>query len=183
MKSNTTLLTLVAVVWPILATAQTTPGARISATVETRADGSFHYRYTVHGSTQGSTEIWSFDVDVSAPSNGVPPASTGLVHGPGYMTELSALESGLLGQELIPVAVQSPSDWGSTIGSDATARWVALQDGGGVAPGQALDGFRLISHVVPTLRRARLRPYIDVDDLSIEPQEDHAADLERYYRE
>ena len=70
--------------------------------------------------------------------------------------------------------------WRTTIGTDATARWMAVKDTSLVFPKQRLAGFSLTSHGPPSLRRFTLAPHVDPDRAPIMEPGDDPGEVDRY---
>ena len=111
------------------------------------------------------------------------PSAAELAHGPGYFASSAAGKNPRAGQA-IPVALSAPQPgWRTTIGTDATARWVAAQDKSLVFAKQKLAGFPLASYGPPSIRRFTLAPHIDREKAPVvEPGED-PGEQDRYEQE
>ena len=86
--------------------------------------------------------------------------------------------------EAIAVGLSAPQPgWRTTIGADATARWIAVNQSALIAPKQRLAGFSLASHGPPSLRRFTVAPYIDPQLAPVEPPQPDALEVERFEQE
>jgi hypothetical protein len=135
------------------AQSQPLSAARLHASVEIGPDDMFVYRYTVENGAGSTAGISKMTIDISLPAG----AST-------------------------PKAGPQPG-WRTTIGTDGTARWVAVKDTSLVFPKQKLAGFSLESHGPPSLRRFTLAPHIDPDRAPITPPGDDPGEADRYQQE
>jgi hypothetical protein len=87
-------------------------------------------------------------------------------------------------QAAVPVGLAAPQPgWRTTVGTDATARWVAVKDTSLVFPKQTLAGFSLASHGPPSLRRFTLVPHIDPDRAPVMAPGDDPGEADRYQQE
>ena len=81
----------------------------------------------------------------------------------------------------VPADLSAPQrGWRTTIGTDGTARWTAVNDTSFVSPKQRLAGFSLVSQGPPSLRRFTLAPHIDPDRAPIMEPGDDPGELDRY---
>ncbi len=124
--------------------------ARLHASVEIDSHGVFVYRYTVENGAESTVGISKLTIDM--PSKAVP------------IFGMSAPQPG----------------WRTTIGADATARYVAVNGASLVLPNQRLAGFSLASHSPPALGRFTLAPHIDPDRAPIMDPGDDPGELDRY---
>jgi hypothetical protein len=124
-------------------------------------------------------------IDISLPAGASKPLAFGLAHGPGYfVAELSAQGRTLTTGEAIAVGLSAPQPgWRTTVGTDATARWIAVNDAARISPKQSLAGFSLVSHGPPSLRRFTVAPYIDPQLAPVEPPQPDALEAERFEQE
>jgi hypothetical protein len=158
--------------------------ARLHASVQFDSHGVFVYRYTVENGA-GSTEgVWKIAIDISLPPGASKPSAAGLVPGPGYVAASSTRGSNAMTREVVPVALSAPQPgWQTTIGTDGTARWVAIKDASLILPKQRLAGFSIASHGPPSLRRFSLGPHIDADRAPIMTPGDDPGDVDRYLQD
>jgi hypothetical protein len=121
-------------------------------------------------------------IDISLPAGASRPSAFGVAHGPGYfVAELSAPGRTLRTGEAIAVGLSAPQPgWRTTLGTDATARWIAVNDAARISPKQKLAGFSLASHAPPSLRRFAVAPYIDPQLAPVEPPQPDALEAERF---
>src|SRR6185503_3461004 len=105
-----------------------------------------------------------------------------VAHGPGYfVAELSAQARTLTTGEAIAVGLSAPQPgWRTTVGADAAARWVAVNDKSFVLPKQRIAGFSIASHGPPSLRRFTLAPHIDAERAPIMEPGDDPGEADRY---
>ncbi len=156
--------------------------ARLHASVEIDSRGVFVYRYTLENGAGSNAGISKVTIDISLPAGASAPSAIGLAHGPGYFTE-SATRS-FKAADSVPVGLSAPQPgWRTTVGPDATARWVAAQDKSLVFPKQKLTGFSMASPGPPSLRRFSLAPYVDPDLAPVEEPAPDALEQERYSQE
>jgi hypothetical protein len=69
------------------------------------------------------------------------------------------------------------------VGTDAIARWIAVNDAARISPKRRLGGFSLASHGPPSLRRFTVAPYIDPQLAPVEPPQPDALEAERFEHE
>jgi hypothetical protein len=149
--------------------------------VEINSQGVFVYRYTVENGARSAAGIWKMAIDISLPAGASKPSAIGLAPGPGYLADLSRISGNAGAREAVPVGLSAPQPgWGTTVGTDATARWVALKDANLVSPKQTLAGFSIATHGPPSLRRFTLSPHIDADRAPVMTPGDDPGDLDRY---
>jgi hypothetical protein len=136
--------------------------ARLRASVEVGPQGVFVYRYTLENGAGSTAGISKMTVDISLP---------------GHLAESSAGKP-------VSVNLSAPQPgWRTTIATDGTARWVAVNDTSVIFPKQRLAGFSLVSHGPPSLRRFTLAPHIDADRAPIMEPGDDPGELDRYKQE
>ena len=159
-------------------------GARLHASVEIDSHDVFVYRYTVQNGAGSTAGIWKISVDISLPAGASKPSAIGLPNGPGYFAESSAVGRNTKAREAVPVGLSAPQPgWRTTVGTDATARWVAVTNTTFVFPKQSSAGFALASHGPPSLRRFTLVPHIDPDQAPVMAPGDDPGELDRYKQE
>jgi len=158
---------------------------RLHASVEIDARDVFIYRYALENSAASTAAIWRMGIDISLPVGASRPSPTGVAHGPGYfVAELSLAGRSLTTGEAIAVGLSAPQPgWRTTVGTDATARWMAVNDSARIAPKQRLAGFSIASHGPPALRRFAVAPYIDPQLAPVEPPQPDALEVERFEHE
>ena len=124
-------------------------------------------------------------IDISLPAGASRPSAFGVAHGPGYfVAELSVPGRTLTTGEAIAVGLSAPQPgWRTTMGTDATARWIAANDAALISPKQRLAGFSLASHGPPSLRRFTVAPYIDPQLAPVDPPQPDALEVERFQQE
>jgi hypothetical protein len=155
--------------------------ARLHASVEIDPRGVFVYRYTVDNGAGSTASISKLTIDISLPPGASTPSASGLAQGAGYFAELPAAGGNRKTGAAVPVGVSAPQPgWRTTVGADATARWVATNDKSFVLPKQKLAGFSIVSHGPPSLRRFTLVPHIDPDRAPIMEPGDDPGELDRY---
>jgi hypothetical protein len=155
--------------------------ARLHASVELDPRGVFVYRYTVENGAGSTAGISKMSIDISLPAGASTPSANGLAHGPGYFSELSVVGRNLKAGKTVPVGLSAPQQgWRTTVGTDATARWVAVNDKSLVFPKQRLAGFSLASHGPPSLRRFTLAPHVDPERAPIMEPGDDPGESDRY---
>jgi hypothetical protein len=158
--------------------------ARVHVSVEIDPHDVFVYRYTVENGAGSTAGIWKMTIDISLPPGASPPSASGLVHGRGYFAELAAAGRNPKAGAAVPVGLSAPQPgWSTTVATDATARWVAVNDTNLILPKQRLAGFSLASHGPPSLRRFTLTPHIDPDRAPVTPPGDDPGESDRYKQE
>jgi hypothetical protein len=170
---------------PGLGRAQSPSAPRLQASVEIDPRGVFIYRYALENGAASTAAIWRMTIDISLPAGASRPSALGVAHGPGYfVAELSVPGRTLRTGEAIAVGLSAPQPgWRTTVGTDATARWIAVNDAALISPKQRLAGFSLASHGPPSLRRFTVAPYIDPQRAPVEPPQPDALEAERFEQE
>ena len=158
---------------------------RLQASVEIDRRGVFIYRYVLANGAASTAAIWRMTIDISLPAGAARPSAVGVAHGPGYFAaELSVPGRTLTAGEPIAVGLSAPQPgWRTTVGPDATARWIATNDAALISPKRRLAGFALASHGPPSLRRFTVAPYIDPERAPVEPPQPDALEAERFEQE
>src|SRR5215510_2409123 len=158
---------------------------RLQASVEIDSRDLFIYRYTLENGAASTAAIQRLTIDISLPVGVSRPSALGVAHGPGYfVAELSAQARTLTTGEAIAVGLSAPQPgWRTTVGTDATARWIAVNDRALISPKQRLAGFSLASHGPPSLRRFTVAPYIDPQLAPVDPPQPDALEVERFEQE
>jgi len=159
--------------------------ARLQASVELDSRDVFTYRYTLENGAASTASIWRMTIDISLPAGASRPSAVGVAHGPGYfVAELSVPGRSLTTGEAIAVGLSAPQPgWRTTMGTDATARWIAANDAALISPKQRLAGFSLASHGPPSLRRFTVAPHIDPLLAPVDPPQPDALEVERFQQE
>jgi hypothetical protein len=170
---------------PGLGRAQSPLSPRLQASVEIDPRNVFIYRYALENGAASTAAIWRMTIDISLPAGASRPSASGVAHGPGYfVAELSAPGRTVTTAEAIAVGLSAPQPgWRTTVGTDATARWIAVNDAARISPKQGLAGFSLASHGPPSLRRFTVVPYIDPQLAPVEPPQPDALEAERFEQE
>jgi hypothetical protein len=159
-------------------------GARLHASVEIDSHDVFVYRYIVENGAASTAGIWRMTIDISLAAGASRPSAIGLANGPGYFAESSAIGRNSKAGETVPVGLSAPQPgWRTTVGTDATARWIAITNTTLVFPKQRSAGFALASHVPPSLRRFTLSPHIDPDHAPVMAPGDDPGESDRYKQE
>jgi len=155
---------------------------RLQASVAIDSRGVFVYRYALENGAASTAAIWKMTIDISLPAGAARPSASGVTHGPGYfVAELSAPGRTLTTGEAIAVGLSAPQPgWRTTVGTDATARWMAVSNAARISPKQRLAGFSIASHGPPSLRRFTVAPYIDPQLAPVEPPQPDALETERF---
>jgi len=158
---------------------------RLQASVEIDSRDVFIYRYVLENGAASTAAIWRMTIDISLPAGASRPSASGVAHGPGYfVAELAVPGRALTRGEAIAVGLSAPQPgWRTTVGADATARWIAVNDAARIAPKQRLGGFSLASHGPPSLRRFTVAPYIDPQLAPVDPPQPDALEVERFEQE
>jgi hypothetical protein len=178
-----TLMVIGVLVAPLIGQAQSpsVSDARLHVSVEIDSRGVFVYRYAVENGARSTAGVWKLTVDISLPEGASKPSAIGLTPGPGYLAELSGVNSNAVARGGVPVGLSAPQPgWRTTVSTDASARWVAIQDASLVLPTQRLAGFSIASHGPPALRRFTLAPHIDPAQAPIMSPGDDPGDVDRY---
>jgi hypothetical protein len=160
-----------------------TPRLQVSVEIDSR--DVFIYSYALENGAASTAAIWRMTIDISLPAGASRPSASGVAHGPGYfIPELSAPGRAGTTGEAIAVGLSAPQPgWRTTIGPDATARWIASNDSALIRPRQRLAGFSLASHGPPSLRRFTVAPYIDPQLAPVDPPQPDALEQERFQQE
>ena len=158
---------------------------RLQVSVEIDSRDVFIYRYALENGAASTAAIWRLTIDISLPAGASRPSAFGVAHGPGYfVAELSAPGRTLTTGEAIAVGLSAPQPgWRTTVGTDATARWIAVNDAALISPKRRLAGFSLASHGPPSLRRFTVAPYIDPQLAPVDPPQPDALEVERFQQE
>ena len=158
---------------------------RLQASVEINSSDVFIYRYALENGAASTAAIWRMTIDISLPAGASRPSAVGIAHGPGYfVAELSGPGRTLTRGEAIAVGLSAPQPgWRTTISTDATARWIAVNDAALISPKRRLSGFSLASHGPPSLRRLTIAPYIDPQLAPVEPPQPDALEVERFQQD
>jgi hypothetical protein len=156
--------------------------ARLRVSVEIDSRDVFIYRYALENGAASTAAIQRMTIDISLPAGASKPSAFGLAHGPGYFVpELSAQARTLKTGEAIAVGLSAPQPgWRTTIGTDATARWIAVNEAARISPKQRLAGFSLTSHGPPSIRQFTIAPFIDPQLAPVEPPQPDALEVERF---
>jgi hypothetical protein len=172
---------------PGLGRAQSPPlsAPRLQASVEIDPSGVFIYRYALENGAASTAGIWRMTIDISLPAGASRPSAAGVAHGPGYFASASSVPGRALATgEAITVGLSAPQPgWRTTLGTDATARWIAVDEAARIAPKRRVAGFSLASHGPPALRRFTLAPYIDPKLAPVDPPQPDALEVERFEQE
>jgi hypothetical protein len=158
---------------------------RLQASVEIDSRDVFIYRYALENGAASTAAIQKMTIDISLPAGASRLSASGLAHGPGYfVAELSLQSRTLTTGEAIAVGLSAPQPgWRTTVGTNATARWIASNDSALIRPRQRLGGFSLASHGPPSLRRFTVAPYIDPRLAPVDPPQPDALEVERFEQE
>lgn len=158
------------------------PRVQVSVALDSR--DVFIYQYTLENSAASTAAIQRITIDISLPAGASRPSASALAHGPGYfVAELSAHRSLTTG-EAIAVGLSAPQPgWRTTVGTDARARWNAVNDAAVIFPKQRLAGFSIASHGPPSLRRFTLAPHINPELAPVDPPQPDALEVERFQQE
>ena len=157
---------------------------RLQASVEIDPRNVFVYRYALENGAASTAAIWRMSIDISLPAGASRPSASGVAHGPGYFVpKLSVPGRTLTTREAIAVGLSAPQPGWRTTVADATARWIAVNDGALISPKQRLAGFSIASHGPPALRRFAVAPYIDPELAPVEPPQPDALEAERFEQE
>jgi hypothetical protein len=179
-------IVLIAITLPIAtrigrAQPQQVSAARLHVSVEIDPHGVFLYKYSVENGAGSTTGISKITIDLSVPAGTSAPSASGLAHGPGYFAEPSTGSRNPRAGAAVPVGLSAPQPgWRTTVGADAAARWVAVNDKSFVLPKQRIAGFSIASHGPPSLRRFTLAPHIDPERAPIMEPGDDPGEADRY---
>lgn len=182
------VIALMALVIPTAGRGQAQPpslsAARLHVSVARDAGDVFVYRYTLENGAGSNAGIARVTIDISIPAGVSAPSAAGLKHGPGYfVTSPGAVKSLKMGTP-VPVGLSAPQPgWGTTVGTNATARWVSVDEKSLVRPKQRLAGFSLASHGPPAIRRFALAPHVDPATAPVVEVGDDALEAERFDQE
>ncbi len=128
------------------------------ATVTLAASGIYTYAYSLTNPATNTGEIWTINIDITAPSGGQDVGAEGVVSGPRYTRHSSALVLSEIGRPLIPVGLFSPPEWISGLSIGGTAGWGGSDAPFLIHPGKSLAGFQLTSRGLPGIRSAQIKP-------------------------
>lgn len=157
---------------------------RVQASVTLDSRDVFVYQYTLENSAASTAAIQRLTIDISLPAGASRPSAAGLAHGPGHFVAEVPAHGSLTTGEAIAVGLSAPQPgWKTTVGTDAKARWNAVNEATVIAPRQRLGGFSLVSHGPPSLRRFALAPHINPDLAPIDPPQPDALEVERFQQE
>jgi len=158
--------------------------ARLHVSVERDAGDVFVYRYTLENAAGSNAGIARMAIDISMPAGASAPSAAGLKNGSGYFVTSPGAVKSLKTGAPVPVGLSAPQPgWGTTVGTDATARWVSVDGKSLVLPKQRLAGFSLASYGPPTLRRFALAPHVDPDTAPVTEAGDDPGEAERFRQE
>jgi hypothetical protein len=159
------------------------PRLRVSVEIDPR--DVFIYRYALENGAASTAGIWRLTIDISLPAGASKLPAFGVAHGPGYfVAELSAPGRTLKTRDAIAVGLSAPQPgWRTTVGTDATARWMAVNDAALISPMQRRTGFSIASHGPPSLRRFAVAPHVDPQLAPVEPPQPDALEAERFEQE
>jgi hypothetical protein len=158
--------------------------ARLHAVVERDARGVYIYRYLLENGAGSNAGISRMTIDIAIPPGAPTPSSAGLTNGQGYFVTSPGAVKNLKSGVPVPVGLSAPQPgWMTTIGTDATARWLTAHEKSIVRPKQRLAGFSLTSHGPPTIRRFTLAPHVDADDAPVPEAGDDNLEAERFDQE
>jgi hypothetical protein len=133
-------------------------------------NGVYTYSYTLSNPPTNTGALWTIDIDISMPADGIELSDEELINGPGYLENSSnaILEKsvpGIATIPMVPIGIDSPPNWLGGLSVFGTAGWgcgeLALMD-----PGQSMKGYRITSHGLPGIRAYKAQPYLDVDVLA-----------------
>src|SRR5690606_25619315 len=115
---------------------------RLQTSVEIDPRGVFIYRYDLENGAASTAAIWRLTLDVSLPAGASRPSASGVAHGPGhFVADVSVPGRALATVEAIAVGLSAPQPgWRTTVGPDATARWIAVDTAARLAPKRRLAG-------------------------------------------
>jgi hypothetical protein len=154
-------------------------GATIQSSV-TASDSNFKYNYTVTNSPNSVGAIWEIKLDISQPAGGLVLSGQGLANEPGFAAiSSSAILSQPQTVPMVPVGFGLPPNWMASQSTSGKAQWAAEDSQFSVYPGQSIAGFELTSPGLPGIRTFSVEPYLDADDLPIDPPSS-PSDLQRY---
>lgn len=159
-------LVIVAILIPLPSFADTYWGGELPSIRDTRlqaevtlSGGIYTYSYTITSGPTNTGQIWSFDLDIKQPREGVDLSSDGLTNGPGYARHTSALVlSEPSTPKMVPVGSATPLHWNFSLGILGQAGWGANDDPYMILPGQSLGGFQVTSWGLPGIRDFRIEP-------------------------
>jgi hypothetical protein len=182
------VIALMALVIPTAGRGQAQPpslsAARLHVSVARDAGDVFVYRYTLENAAGSNAGIARMVIDISMPAGASAPSAAGLKNGPGYFVTSPGAVKSLKTGVPVPVGLSAPQPgWRTTVGTDATARWVSADDKSLVLPKQRLGGLSLTSHGPPAIRRFALAPHVDPRTAPVVEIGDDALEAERFDQE
>ena len=155
---------------------------RVKADVTINGD-IYDFSYIIINMANNSGYIWRFRVDVRQPQAGADVNGEGLVSGPGFLKQTSAL---ILSEpttpKMIPFGLFSPPNWHSSVDVLGQVGWGSNDAKYRILPDQSLDGFHITSRGLPGLRDFTIEPKLippseegDVTNDQIQEVEDKVA--------
>jgi hypothetical protein len=158
--------------------------ARVHASVDFDRHNLFVYRYTLENGAGSTAAIWRLAIDISTPTAASGMPASDLTHGPGYFVPSSTGGLSARTGRIVQVGLSAPQPgWRTTVGTGATAQWMAVPNTNVLLPNQKLAGFSLASHAPPSLRRFTIAPYIDPARTPVAPPADDPGEQNRYEQE
>jgi hypothetical protein len=114
------------------------------------------------------------------PTGGASLGSDGLQNGPNFMAGIAAdVLRDPRTPAMIPVALNGPPGWLTTVSVSGTASWIAGSDGAAIVTGGTGIGYQITSPGPPAIRQLTAAADYDIDTLPITPPND-PGDLPRY---
>ena len=128
--------------------------------VEVTLDGDIYiYSYTIISSPTNTGEIWSFNIDIKQPQDGIKLSREGLVNGHGYAKHTSTqILSEPATPKMVPVGLWSPPNWISGLTVFGQAGWNSRDAKYRIYSGQSLSNFLITSRGLPGLRDFMIQP-------------------------
>lgn len=162
----------------------------ISSIMLDESSGLYEYSYEVSNSQASTGQIFMVEIDISRPPQSRELSADGLViykglNWRGEMRQVSfesklAVLSGRLLKPIVPIGGEPPSGWSFDIALRGTASWGSSGKTNRIMSGYSLDGFKLISRGIPSIRDVAIHPkwVLVVEGYVSEEDEEKARHIE-----
>jgi hypothetical protein len=176
------MLPLCGLVTVSMVLAQSVPSltqVNVTASVSSAGSDVLRYSYKIANPISNEGSIWLVNLDIQKQAGSGYVSGDGLQNDDAFFVNTSNNVLKRIGDEVLPVGVQTPPSWDSTLTLSRTIQWSAPDDAPLIRAGSSLDGFRTTSHGLPGIRTLTVEAYADPDALPVAPP-DGPADLPRY---
>lgn len=154
-------------------------GVTVNSNVTVLSGDILVYSYNVTNPPSNTGSLWLVTLDIRKPAGGADVSGDGLNNDEGFFVNTSKVVQDRLGNQLIPVGIQTPADWNAALTVDGAVQWNASDFSPLINPGGSLSGFQVSSRGLPGIRKITAEAEIDFDTLPItEPAS--PSDLPRY---